>query len=59
VNDVFANYNEFNDETRLQLEQINRTIAEMLSDKRLPAIPRRRIGYFTEEQREKGEDWIE
>jgi len=59
VEEVFADYNDINEETRLQLEQINRTLAEMQSQKHLSDKPRRKIGYFTEKQRKNNEDMID
>jgi len=59
VEDVFTDYNNINEDTRQQLEQINRTLAEMQSQKQLPDKPRRKIGYFTEEQRKNNEDVID
>jgi len=59
VEEVFADYNDINEDTRLQLELINQTLAEMQSQKRLPDKPRRRIGYFTEEQRKNNENIID
>jgi len=56
---VFTDYNDINEDTRLQLEQINQTLAEMQSNKRLPEKPRRKIGYFTDEQRKNNEDIID
>lgn len=59
VEEVFADYNDINEDTRLQFEQINRTLAEMQVRKPLPNKPRRRIGFFTERQRNNNEDLIE
>jgi ORF6N domain. len=39
VEDVFTDYNDINEDTRMQLELINETLAE------LQTKPRRRIGY--------------
>jgi len=51
IEDVFTDYNDINEDTRLKLEQINLTLAEMQGQNRLPNKPRHRIGFFTEEQR--------
>ena len=59
IEDVFTDYNDINEDTRLQLEQINLTLAEMQTRNRLPGKPRRKIGFFTEEQRQSNEDIIE
>ena len=59
IEDVFADYNDINEDTRQQLEHINRTLAELQVQKRLPDKPRRKIGFFTEKQRKNNEDIIE
>ncbi|MCL2327236.1 MAG: ORF6N domain-containing protein [Bacteroidetes bacterium] len=59
IEEVFTDYNDINEDTRVQLEQINTALAEMQVQNRLPAKPRRRIGFFTEEQRKNKEDMIE
>jgi hypothetical protein len=45
VEDLFSDQNDINEDTRMQLELINQTLAELQSEKRLPAAPRRPIGY--------------
>lgn len=37
IEDVFADYNDINDDTRMQLELINQTLAELQSQKKLEA----------------------
>jgi hypothetical protein len=59
IEDVFTDYNDINEDTRLQLEQINQTLAEMQMQNCLPNKPRRKIGFFTEQQRRNNEDIIE
>ena len=62
IEDVFTDYNDINEDTRLQLEQINRSLAEMQVQSRPPRPPikpRHRIGFYTEEQRQSNEDIIE
>ena len=59
IEDVFTDYNDINEDTRLQLEQINLTLAEMQVQNRLLNKPRQRIGFFTEQQRQNNEDIIE
>jgi len=59
IEETFADYNDINEETRAQLEQINQTLAAMQMQNRLPAKPRRKIGFFTEEQRKNNEDIIQ
>ena len=59
IEDVFTDYNDINEDTRLQLEQINLTLAEMQVRNRLLDKPRNRIGFFTEQQRQNNEDIID
>jgi uncharacterized protein (UPF0335 family) len=44
IEDVFADYNDINEDTRIQLELINQSLAEMQTQKRLEK-PRRPIGF--------------
>ena len=44
LEDVFADYNDINDDTRIQLELINQTLAQ-LQEKDQPLKKRNRIGY--------------
>jgi hypothetical protein len=44
IEDVFTDYNDINDDTRMQLELINQTLAELQVEKKLEK-PRRRIGF--------------
>jgi len=47
---VFADYNEINEDTRLQIELINQSIAELQADKTLLNMPpRRKIGFTSNE----------
>lgn len=46
LEDVFADYNDINDDTRMQLELINQTLAELQSNKNRPDKPRPRIGFI-------------
>jgi len=41
--------NEINEDTRLQIELINQTIAELQADRTLQNTPRRKIGFTTNE----------
>ncbi|MDR1679592.1 MAG: ORF6N domain-containing protein [Prevotellaceae bacterium] len=61
VEDVFADYNDINEDTRLQLEQINDILVEMQMQKQPVSFnkPRRRIGFYSNEQRDNNEDLIE
>ena len=45
IEDVFADYNDINDDTRMQLELINQTLAELQSKKKLADKPRNPIGF--------------
>ncbi len=40
VEEAFADYNDINDDTRMQLELINQTLAELQSQKKLDNKPR-------------------
>ncbi|MCP3931130.1 MAG: ORF6N domain-containing protein [Bacteroidetes bacterium] len=45
MEEVFADYNDINDDTRMQLELINQTLAELQAQKRLADKPRNPIGF--------------
>ena len=45
IEDVFADYNDINDDTRMQLELINQTLAELQSRKKIEEKPRNPIGF--------------
>ena len=45
VEDVFADYNDINENTRMELELINQMLAEFQSKQQLLEKPRNRIGY--------------
>jgi len=45
IEEVFTDQNDINEDTRLQIELINQTLAELQSDKKTNNNPRRRIGY--------------
>ncbi len=45
IEEVFADYNDINEETRMQIELINETIAKLQSGKGALGRPRRMIGY--------------
>lgn len=47
LEDIFSDYNDINEDTRLQIELINQTLAEMQADKKLTERPRKRIGFNT------------
>ncbi len=50
IEEVFADYNDINDDTRMQLELINQTLAELQAKKRLEDMPRRRIGFMQHDE---------
>lgn len=50
IEDVFADYNDINDDTRMQLELINQTLAELQTKKKLEEKPRRRIGFIQHDE---------
>lgn len=45
MEEVFADYNDINDDTRMQLELINQTLAELQAKRRLDDKPRNPIGF--------------
>ena len=49
LDEVFTDYNDINEDTRMQIELINQTLAELQADKRIPDNPRKRIGFITNE----------
>ena len=49
LDDVFTDYNDINEDTRMQIELINQTLAELQADKKSGDMPRNRIGFITEE----------
>jgi hypothetical protein len=49
VEDIFTDQNDINEDTRMQLELINQSLAEMQTDKKLSNKPIRRIGFNAEE----------
>jgi hypothetical protein len=46
VEDVFADYNDINEDTRMQLELINEALAKLQSDRKLINKPRNPIGFI-------------
>lgn len=46
IEEVFADYNDINDDTRMQLELINQTLAELQTRKRVDEKPRNPIGFL-------------
>ncbi len=49
VEEVMTDYNDMNEDTRLQIELINQSLAELHADKRQNSKPRNKIGFITEE----------
>ena len=50
IEEVFTDYNDINEDTRVQLELINRTLAELQAQKRLADSPRNPIGFIKPKQ---------
>lgn len=50
IEEVFADQNDINEDTRLQLELINQTLAELQVQKKLSEKPRRPIGFIRPEE---------
>jgi hypothetical protein len=49
IEDIFTDQNDINEDTRMQLELINQSLAEMQTDKKLSNKPIRRIGFNAEQ----------
>ena len=49
IEEVFTDYNDINEDTRMQMELINQTLAELHTDQKLISKPRKKIGFITEE----------
>ena len=45
IEEVFADYNDINDNTRMQLELINQTLAELQTKNKLEEKPHRKVGF--------------
>ena len=48
IENVFADYNDINEDTRMQIELINQSLAELHTDKNQISKPRNKIGFITE-----------
>jgi hypothetical protein len=48
IEDVFTDYNDINEDTRMQIELINQSLAELHTDKKRIDKPRNRVGFITE-----------
>ena len=49
IEEVFTDYNDINEDTRMQIELINQSLAELHTDKKITSKPRNRIGFITED----------
>ncbi|MEI8086572.1 MAG: ORF6N domain-containing protein [Paludibacter sp.] len=49
IEEVFTDYNDINEDTRMQIELINESLAQLHTDKKIADKPRNRIGFITEE----------
>lgn len=49
INDVLTDQNDINEDTRMQIELINQTFAELQVDKNNRDKPRRKVGFITNE----------
>jgi len=49
IDEVFADYNDINEDTRMQIELINQSLAELHADKKALSKNRKKIGFNTEE----------
>jgi hypothetical protein len=49
IEEIFADYNDINEDTRMQLELINQSLAELQVKKRIEDRPRRRIGFIVDD----------
>ena len=45
IEEVFTDYNDINEDTRIQLELINKTLAELQVQKKLADKPRNPVGF--------------
>ena len=45
IEEVFTDYNDINEDTRIQLDLINKTLAELQEQKKLSDKPRKPVGY--------------
>ena len=48
IEEVFTDYNDINEDTRIQIELINQSLAELHTDKKRIEKPRNRIGFIKE-----------
>lgn len=50
IEEVFTDYNDINEDTRVQLELINQTLAELQVEKEEAAKPRKPVGFKSYEK---------
>ena len=50
LEEVFADQNDINEDTRMQIELINQSLAELQTGKSAPQLARRKIGYITDNE---------
>ena len=50
LDEIFTDQNDINEDTRLQIELINQSLAELQADKSNTKRPRRKIGYIQDEE---------
>ena len=51
LEDVFSDYNDINEDTQMQLELINQSLAELQSSKNIISKPREKIGFIQNEEK--------
>ena len=49
IEEVFTDYNGINEDTRMQIELINESLAQLHTDKKIADKPRNRIGFISED----------
>jgi len=49
LEEVFTDYNDINEDTRMQIELINESLAQLHTDKKIADKPRNRIGFISED----------
>lgn len=48
IEDVFTDYNDINEDTRMQIDLINQSLAELHTYNKIISKPRKKIGFITE-----------
>jgi len=56
LEEIFTDYNDINEDTRMQLELINESLAELQAKNKMLNKPRNPIGYTSPQYRQKNED---